>query len=112
VTSPAPQAVYQSIRYGNTFAYNIKNLTPNTNFLVRLHFNELYWTSAGQRVFNVAINGNQVLSNYDIFADAGGENIAVIKSFNTTSDSNGKISIQFTTVTDNAMVNGIELLAQ
>lgn len=109
VTSPAPQGVYQSVRYGN-FTYNVSNLVPNTNFLVRLHFNELYWTSAGSRVFNVAINGQQVLSNFDIFQAAGGANKAVVEDFVRSSDSTGKISIQFTTVTDNAAVSGIEIV--
>lgn len=109
VTNPAPESVYQSVRYGN-FTYNIQHLVPNQNFLVRLHFNELYWTSAGSRVFNVAINGSQVLSNYDIFQDAGGANIAVVKDFVKSSDSTGKMNITFTSVTDNAMVNGIEII--
>jgi hypothetical protein len=63
----------------------------------------------GSRVFNASINGTQVLNNYDIFQDAGGANIAVVKQFTTTSDANGKITIQFSNVTDNAMVNGIEV---
>ncbi len=116
VTSPAPEAVYQSVRYGN-FTYNVGHLFPNQTYNVKLHFNELYWGTAlaggnggvGSRIFNVTINGSRVLSNYDIFQDAGGANVAVVKSFTTTSDSNGKITIQFSTVTDNAMVNGIEI---
>jgi hypothetical protein len=116
VTNPAPQAVYQSVRYGN-FTYTVPNLSPNTTYTVKLHFNELYWGTdlasgaggIGSRVFNASINGQQVLTNYDIFQDAGGANIAVVKPFTTTSDANGKITIQFSTVTDNAMVNGIEI---
>jgi hypothetical protein len=119
VTNPAPEAVYQSARYGN-FTYTIPNLTPDTNFLVRLHFNELYWGTdlsgnaggADSRVFNVSINGQQVLSNFDIFTTAGGANKALVKEFEKPSDSTGKITIQFTTVTDNAMVNGIEIIPQ
>ena len=33
---------------------------------MRLHFAEFYWTGAGQRIFNVSLNGSPVLSNYDI----------------------------------------------
>ncbi|HSW96630.1 MAG TPA: malectin domain-containing carbohydrate-binding protein [Candidatus Saccharimonadales bacterium] len=111
VTNPAPQSVYQSVRYGN-FTYTIPNLQAGANYLVRLHFNELYWNNAGSRVFNVKINGSQVLTNYDIFQQAGGENKAVVEEFIKPADSNGKIAIQFVTVTDNAMVNGIELIEQ
>jgi endoglucanase Acf2 len=109
VTNPAPQAVYQSNRYGN-FSYAIPNLTPNAAYTVRLDFAELYWTAAGQRTFNVSINGQAVLTNFDIVAAAGAANKAVAKQFTATADGTGKITIQFTTVIDNAQVNGIEVL--
>jgi hypothetical protein len=109
VTNPAPQAVYQSNRYGN-FTYTIPNLTANASYTVRLHFAEEYWTSAGSRVFNVSINGSQVLSNFDIFAAAGAEYKAVVEQFTASANSGGSITIQFTTVKDNAQVNGIEVL--
>ena len=44
------------------------------------------------------------------FAAAGGKDIAVEKDFNTTADNSGKISISFTTTTDNAEINGIDIL--
>ncbi len=110
VTNPAPQSVYQTERYGN-FTYTIPNLTPGASYTVRLDFAEFYWSSAGQRVFNVAINGAQVLSNFGIFAAAGGKNIAIARSFTATANSSGQIVIQFTTVKDNAKVSGIEVTA-
>jgi hypothetical protein len=108
-TNPASQAVYDSERYGN-FTYTIPNLTPGASYAVRLHFAEIYWNAAGQRVFNVALNGSPVLSNFDIFAAAGGKDIAVVRQFTAPADSSGKITIQFTTVKDNAKVSGIEVL--
>ena len=110
VTNPAPQAVYQSNRYGN-FTYTIPGLTANSSYTVRLHFAEEYWTTAGKRVFNVNINGTQVLTNFDIFATAGGEYKAVVEQFSATATGSGTIAIQFVTVTDNAQINGIEVLA-
>ena len=65
--------------------------------------------AAGSRTFDVYINGTEVLTNFDIFATAGGENIAVVEQFNATANSSGQIVIQFTTVKDNAAVNGIEI---
>jgi len=116
VTNPAPESVYQSVRYGN-FSYTIPTYSPSTSYHVRLHFNELYWGTDlsgnqggdGSRVFNVAINGTQALNNFDIYQTAGGANKALVEDFDTTTDANGRITIQFTTVTDNAMVNGIEI---
>ena len=110
VSNPAPQAVYQSNRYGN-FSYTIPGLTAGKSYTVRLHFAEEYWTAAGKRVFNVSLNGAQVLTNFDIFATAGGEYKAVVEQFSATATSGGAITIQFTTVTDNAQINGIEILS-
>ena len=109
VTNPAPQAVYQSNRYGN-FTYTIAGLTPGASYTARLHFAEEFWTTAGSRIFNVLINGTQVLTNFDILATAGGEYIAVVEQFTATASSTGTITIQFVTVKDNAQVNGIEVL--
>jgi len=36
---------------------------------------------AGKRLFDVAINGKTVLKDFDIFAEAGGQNSALIKTF-------------------------------
>ncbi|MDQ2902264.1 MAG: malectin [Chloroflexota bacterium] len=109
VSNPAPQAVYQSNRYG-TFSYSVPGLTAGKSYTVRLHFAETYWTAAGQRTFNVSINGQQVLTNFDIVASAGAANKATVQQFTATADSTGKITLQFTTVKDNAQVNGIEIL--
>ena len=44
---------------------------PAGKYSVTLKFAELYWTAKGGRVFNVAINGTTVLSNFDIFFHCG-----------------------------------------
>jgi hypothetical protein len=108
VTNPAPQSVYQHNRFGN-FTYTIPGLTAGASYTVRLDFDEAYWTTAGSRTFNVLINGNQVLTNFDIFATAGGEFKAAAESFTATASSAGAVTIQFVTVKDNAQVNGIEV---
>jgi hypothetical protein len=111
VTDPAPQAVYRTERYGNS-TYTLPNLTSGASYKVRLHFAEIYQTAAGRRVFNVAINGTTVLSNYDIYAETGARYKAVVKEFTATANASGQIVIQFTTVTDNAKISGIEIIRQ
>jgi len=109
VTNPAPQAVYQSERFG-AFTYTIPGLTAGASYTVNLHFAEIYWNAAGKRLFNVLINGTQVLTNFDVFAAAGGENIAIAKTFAATASSSGAITIQFTTgAADLPKVSGIEI---
>jgi len=109
VTNAAPQAVYQSERYGNS-TYTLPSLTASAAYTVRLHFAEIYWTATGKRAFNVAINGATALSNFDIYAAAGGNYKAVVRDFATTANSSGQIVVNFTTVTDNASISGIEIL--
>lgn len=111
VTNPAPQSVYQHQRVGNNFSYTLTGLTAGASYTVRLHFAEFYWTKAGQRVFNVSINGVKVLGNFDIVATAGGQNIAIVEPFTATANAQGQIVLQFTTITDNAEINGIEVIA-
>lgn len=77
--------------------------------MIKLHFAETYWQSTGQRVFNVLVNGTDVLPNFDIIQAAGSRNAAVVKSVNATASSSGQITIQFQTVKDNAQVNAIEI---
>ncbi|HVY39038.1 MAG TPA: malectin domain-containing carbohydrate-binding protein [Polyangia bacterium] len=109
VTNPAPQAVYQSERYG-TSTYTFPSLTPSAAYTVRLHFAELFQTAAGKRVFNVLINGTTVLSQFDIFATAGAAFKAVVREFTTTANASGQIVVNFNTVTDNATIEGIEIV--
>jgi hypothetical protein len=111
VTNPAPQAVYQTERYGAS-TYTLPTLTVGRQYTVRLHFAELYWTATGKRKFNVAINGTTVLSSYDLYAATGARYKAIVREFTATPNSSGQIVIAFTNVTDNATISGIELIAQ
>jgi hypothetical protein len=108
VSSPAPQSVYQSNRVGN-LSYVLPGLTPAAAYTVRLHFAETYWSGPGMRLFNVAIDGTPVLTNFDLFKDAGGEFIADVKSFAATASATGTITIAFTSIVDNALIAGVEL---
>jgi hypothetical protein len=109
VARPAPLAVYQTNRFG-TFTYTIPGFTPGEMYIVDLHFAETFWTTPGQRLFNVLINDKQVLKNYDILASAGGEFFATVESFLATADNTGTITLQFVPGTaDEPQINGIEI---
>jgi hypothetical protein len=91
ITNTTTPALYQSERYG-AMSYNFT--VPNGTYAVTLKFAEIYYTTASQRIFNVSINGSTVLSNFDIFSQAGGAFKALDKTFTVTSSS-GNITIQF-----------------
>jgi Malectin domain len=82
----------------------------NGNYRVNLLFaeNSTAVQSVGGRVFNVQLNNQPVLQNFDIFATVGA-NAAVVESFNT-SLSNGKMAIQFDRVVENPKINAIEIM--
>ena len=101
-----PAAIFNTERYG-AMTYTIPNRTAGSAQTVSLYFSENYVTAAGQRVFNVSINGSTVLSNFDIYASAGGQNRAIVRTFSTTANSSGQVVIQFISGTENPKVNGI-----
>lgn len=102
-----PSTVLQSQRYGS-FTYTLPGFTSGSSHTVTLYFVENYVTGSGQREFNVLLNGSQVLTNYDVYAAAGGQFKAIQKSFTTTANSSGQIVIQFSPgAIQNPMVSGI-----
>jgi trimeric autotransporter adhesin len=108
VTNAAPEAVYQTARNG-VATYTIPGLAPGAQYGVLLHFAETYWTAAGERVFNVAINGTPVLTNFDIYATVG-QNAALVEQFNATANNSGQIVIAYTNgKSDQPTANGIEI---
>ena len=99
--------LYQSERYGN-FSYNIP--IADGTYQVCLHFAEIYWTNPGQRVFDVSIEGQLVLDNYDIIAAAGAPATAVIECIDQVSSTGGTLSIGFASVVNNAKLSAIAIL--
>ncbi len=102
VSGTADPTLYKSTRYGN-FSYRIP--LANGNYNLTLKFSETYFTSKGQRIFDVLVGGKVVLSRLDIFALAGAK-----KAYDVTipvSVTNGTLSIQFRSVKDYAKVNAI-----
>lgn len=95
VTNPAPQDVYLSERWGPQ-SWNIAQLTPGASYDLRMHFAESAFSAVGQRQFNVLINGQQVLTNFDIYASAGARNRAITQTIHTVADRNGFILLQLT----------------
>jgi beta-glucanase (GH16 family) len=110
VTNPAPQAVYQSERWGAT-TYTFGGLTTGTSYNVRLHFAEIYFSNVNLRKFNVSINGTQVLTNFDVYAASGGQYRAIVKQYTVTPNGSGQIIIAYTVGTaDQPKSSGIEII--
>ena len=112
VSNPAPQAVWQTCRAASSFSYNVSGLTAGASYTVALDFSDSWATAAGQRVFDVSINGTQVLTNFDIIATAGKKDKALQEIFTATANGSGQIAVAFNSVSgDGPLVNGIEVLS-
>ena len=61
--------LYQS-EHWHSGPFQYQFTVPNGAYTVRLKFAEIYFIQAGQRSFNVAINGSTVLNAFDPLAAA------------------------------------------
>jgi len=97
-------------RYGlhTNFSYRIP-VKPGS-YDLNLHFAELEVSAPTQRVFHVVVNGNQVLTNFDILTEAP-KFQPVVKTF-PVNDQSGFISIEVIGTKRGGMLNGIEILSR
>ena len=89
-----------------TYQFNV----PNGNYSVTLKFAEISLKRKNARLFNVAINGSSVINNLDLVAIAGA-NVPYDLTF-PVAVTNGAISIVFTSVVNNAVINAIQIVPQ
>lgn len=109
VTNPAPAAAYLNGYTGAKFSFVMHDLNPNNTYRIRLHFVEDTVSGAGRRVFDVAYNGVPRITNLDIFAETGGQKIALIKEFIAKPDDTSKFSVDFAAVNNWPIVAAIEV---
>lgn len=112
VSNPAPLSVYQNERWTNgALTYTFSGLTANTIYALRLHFAEVHYTAAGERVMNVTVNGITQVTGYDIIVKAGGMNKAYVQQLSATADSTGKFTLTLTatSASNDPKINGIEI---
>ena len=84
------------------------------SYTVRLHFAELDDVKSGQRIFDVKLQGQTVLKNFDVVKEAGGARKAVVKEF-THISAGDALTLEFTPAikeissTTAPILNGLEL---
>ena len=113
VPNAGAKAIYQNERWGDClYTFPMKPLFADHAYTVRLHFAETTFNATGKRVFNVMINGKQVLSDFDVFQESGGNDKALVKEFSgITPNNDGNILVKFQSgLTDKPEINAIEIL--
>jgi beta-galactosidase len=104
--SATDPALYDSFREGR-FTYSIP--VPNGRYRVVMKFEEPSANTAGERIFDVVVNGAVALDHFDIFAAAGGKLKGIERSFETRA-ADGKIVIEFRPVTGKALVSAVSIM--
>jgi glycosidase len=103
------QTMYDRERYStNSGGFFFQFDCPEGVYETTITEAETYWSGAGQRVFDVFVQGKQVLTNLDVFAAAGGKNLPWTRAF-TNAVTNCQLQVLFTPVVDNARVSGIQI---
>lgn len=109
--------IYVTERISNadlgSFSYNIP--ITNGTYNVNLHFAEIYWGApdggaegANNRVFDITIEGDVMLSGLDIYAEVGAVT-ALIKTYEVTVEDE-ELNISFAASTDRPKLSALEVL--
>ena len=90
-----------------------KEEKQNTRYTVKLYFAEIENTLGESRVFNIAIQDETVLKDFNIVKEAGGQNKLIIKTFEGIEIGN-KLSIGLSSSNNKSipLLSGIELLEE
>lgn len=111
VPAAIPASVFQSNVWSPPRQGDLEFDIPNesgVSYQVDLLFAET-WSGAfrnGRRLFDVSLDGQQVLNDFDVFA-TGGRNGAVVQTFTITGD--GNLDVNLSHVANNPMISGIVL---
>jgi hypothetical protein len=112
IANTTDDALYRNARVG-VFSYGLPS--GDGTFNVTLHFAETYFGSrtgggVGSRKFNVFVENVKRLSDYDVFAEAGGAMRAVTKTIQVTV-TDGVLNLYFAKGSaDNPLVSAIEVV--
>ena len=84
------------------------------NYTVRLYFAEPDDVAAGERVFDVALQGEVILSDFDVVSEAGGARKTVVKCFEgVVANSDGQLVVTFNATGDaKPIISGIEVVQE
>ena len=112
VAATLDPVLYRTERAGTRFSYALP--VSNGTYALVLHFAEFYWTQPGQRVFDVAVEGRKVLTQYDIVKKVG-PYAATTETLQVTV-TDGVLNLDFSALfseggRDQAKVSAIEVLA-
>jgi len=106
---PTGQLLYQQERYSSpdgTFGYVFD--CPEGRYETVIFETETWHTNAGERQFDLYIQGERMLADFDIFAESGGMNIPMVLAF-TNNVTDAKLEMSFVPRQNNARVSAVQV---
>ena len=113
IPTGTPAQLFKTVTFdragGAELQLDIPTQHSGIRYEVTLFFVEIYGPTArtGARVFDVSIDGQLVLDNFDVFAEAGAANRGTARTFQITSD--GNVDIDFGHVVENPALAGVSV---
>lgn len=80
-------------------------------YTVRLYFAEMAGKSIGQRLFDVSLQGKEVLKNFDIVKEAGAPKRDLMKEFKKV-EITDRLKINFNAIKDEPILGGVEIIGE
>jgi hypothetical protein len=111
IANTADDTLYQTELYGGgpganaPAAPDLSVPVEDGTYRVTLQFAELFQDAAGERLFDVAIEGQTELDDYDIYAEVG--KFAATDRTYTVEVTDGELSVAFTAEADNAKIGAV-----
>jgi len=84
---------------------------PESNYRIRLYFAELEEMKVGERSFDILVQGDKLVENFDILKEAGREDKEVVKSFDGIK-AGEKLNIDLIPNKGKTLISGIELIQE
>ena len=105
ILNTTDDALFQSERNGN-FSYNIP-VTSGT-YEITFRFAEIYFSATGQRQFDILTEGNEIVSDLDLFKMAGkNSSLDIVKEVVVT---DGTLNMQFISNINKAKISAFHII--
>ncbi|HKK32917.1 MAG TPA: malectin domain-containing carbohydrate-binding protein [Desulfomicrobiaceae bacterium] len=96
--------LYQSERWGS-FGYSLP--MANGNYVLTLKFAEIFWTDPDKRLFDVIVEGDEVVTDLDLVAQVGPNAAHDVQIPVTVSD--GSLDVDFNTDVNHSKLSGLSV---
>jgi hypothetical protein len=107
-STPTLACLACTVRTGGIFSYRTFT-TPGSTYTLRFTFSEVEYNGAGNRAFDVLVNGLNVLTGVDPFALAGAKFKPALRTVTATAGAGAIMHIGFVGTQGTAMLSALEV---